>query len=77
VAPGPATVTASPWAYNGHIFALSEEGDTYVIEAADRYKLVRVNTLDDFSMATPAIVASVTPAARASRVDVIKALRSE
>jgi hypothetical protein len=56
VAPRPATFTASPWAYNGHIFALSEEGDTYVIEAADQYRLVRVNSLDDFSMASPAIV---------------------
>jgi outer membrane protein assembly factor BamB len=25
--------TASPWAYNGKIFALSEDGDTYVIQA--------------------------------------------
>ena len=56
VAPGAAAFTASPWAYNGHVFALSEEGDTFVIEAADQYRLVRVNALDDFSMATPAIV---------------------
>ena len=25
--------TASPWAYNGKIFAMSEDGDTYVIQA--------------------------------------------
>ncbi len=56
VAPGASAFTASPWAYNGHIFALSEEGDTFVIEASDEYRLVRVNALDDFSMATPAIV---------------------
>lgn len=56
VAPGAASFTASPWAYNGHVFALSEEGDTFVIEAADQYRLIRVNALDDFSMATPAIV---------------------
>jgi outer membrane protein assembly factor BamB len=56
VAPGAAAFTASPWAYNGHVFALSEEGDTFVIDAADQYRLVRVNALDDFSMATPAIV---------------------
>ena len=53
---GRLTFTASPWAYNGHVFALSEEGDTFVIDAADQYRLVRVNALDDFSMATPAIV---------------------
>jgi outer membrane protein assembly factor BamB len=56
VAPGASTFTASPWAYNGHVFVMSEEGDTFVIEAADQYRLVRVNSLDDFSMATPAIV---------------------
>lgn len=57
VATTPTTFTSSLWAYNGHIFALSEEGDTFVIDAAsDEYKLVRVNSLDDFSMASPAIV---------------------
>lgn len=56
VAPGAAAFTASPWAYNGHVFALSEEGDTFVIEAGDQYRLARVNALNDFSMATPAIV---------------------
>ncbi len=56
MAPQAATFTASPWAYNGHIFAMSEEGDTFVIEAGTEYKLVRTNSLDDFSMATPAIV---------------------
>jgi len=57
VAPGAAAFTASPWAYNGHVFVMGEEGDTYVIEAAAaEYKLVGKNSLDDFSMATPAIV---------------------
>ena len=57
VATVPATFTASPWAYGGHVFVMSEEGDTYVIEAGtDQYKLERVNALDDFSMASPAIV---------------------
>ena len=56
MAPGASAFTASPWAYNGHVFVMSEEGDTFVIEASDQYRLVRVNSLDDFSMATPAIV---------------------
>ena len=29
----PAGFTASPWAYRGHVFALSEAGDTYVLKA--------------------------------------------
>jgi outer membrane protein assembly factor BamB len=56
VSPEAATFTASPWAYNGKIFALSEEGKTFVIEAGSEYKLLGVNALDDFTMATPAIV---------------------
>jgi len=56
VAPGASAFTASPWAYGRHVFVMSEEGDTFVIEVADQYRLVRVNSLDDFSMATPAIV---------------------
>ena len=46
--------TSSPWAYNGKIFALSEDGDTFVIEAGPEFKLVGKNTLDDMAMATPA-----------------------
>ena len=48
--------TASLWAYNGHVFGLSEEGDTFVVDTTDEFKLVRTNSLDDFSMASPAIV---------------------
>jgi hypothetical protein len=47
--------TASPWAYNGKLFALSEDGDTFVIQAGAEYKLLGKNTLDEMCMATPAI----------------------
>jgi outer membrane protein assembly factor BamB len=47
--------TASPWAYNGKIFALSEDGVTYVIRAGNKYELVGRNALDEFTLATPAI----------------------
>jgi outer membrane protein assembly factor BamB len=47
--------TASPWAYDGKIFVLNEEGDTFVIKAGDEFEFVGVNSLDEFSMATPAI----------------------
>jgi hypothetical protein len=48
--------TASPWAYNGKLFALSEEGDTLVIQAGPEYKLLGVNSLGEPALATPAIV---------------------
>jgi outer membrane protein assembly factor BamB len=48
--------TASPWAYNGKIFAASEDGDTYVIQAGPEYKLLEKNSLGQMILATPAIV---------------------
>jgi outer membrane protein assembly factor BamB len=53
--PQAAAFTSSPWAYNGKIFALSEDGDTFVIQAGPEYKLLGKNSLDDMAMATPAI----------------------
>lgn len=47
--------TSSPWAYNGKIFCLSEDGDTYVIQAGTEYKLLGKNSLGELAMATPAI----------------------
>lgn len=53
--PAAAAFTASPWAYNGKVFALSEDGDAFVIQAGAEYKLIGKNTLDEMCMATPAI----------------------
>ncbi len=47
--------TASPWAYNGKIFAMSEDGTTYVIPAGPEFKVIGQNVLDEFTMASPAI----------------------
>jgi outer membrane protein assembly factor BamB len=48
--------TTSPWAYNGKLFCLSEEGQTYVVSTGEEFKLLHVNTLDDFALASPALV---------------------
>ncbi len=50
-----ATFTASPWAYNGKIFCLSEVGDTYVVRAGPEFKLLRTNSVDALCMASPAV----------------------
>ncbi len=50
-----ATFTASPWAYNGKIFCLSEDGETFVVEAGDEFKVLRQNDLDELCLATPAM----------------------
>ncbi len=55
LANGTAGFTASPWAYRGRVFCLSEDGDTYVVTAGDTYVLERVNPLGELCMATPAI----------------------
>jgi outer membrane protein assembly factor BamB len=47
--------TASPWAANGKIFALSEDGDTFAFQAGPEFKLLHKNSLDEMCMATPAI----------------------
>ncbi len=56
VAPGASAFTTTPWAYNGKIFAMGEEGDTFVIEAGAEYRLAHVNDLNEWTLASPAIV---------------------
>jgi outer membrane protein assembly factor BamB len=56
--PAAGAFTASPWAYNGKIFAISEDGDTFVMQAGPEFKLLGKNSLDDMVMATPAIYRS-------------------
>ena len=48
--------TTSPWAYNGKLFCLSEEGQTFVIATGEEFRLLHVNELDDFAQASPALV---------------------
>jgi outer membrane protein assembly factor BamB len=47
--------TASPWAYGGKVFCLSEDGDAFVVEAGDKPKVVGKNSLGEMCMATPAM----------------------
>jgi outer membrane protein assembly factor BamB len=52
---GPTAFTASPWTYGGKIFCLSEDGDTVVVRAGKEFKVLGKNSLDEMSMASPAI----------------------
>ena len=49
--------TSSPWAYDGKIFCLNEDGVTFVFKAGPEFELLGTNALaeDDMGMATPAI----------------------
>jgi outer membrane protein assembly factor BamB len=54
--PAATAFTTSPWAYNGKLFCLSEEGQTFVINTGQEFQLSHVNELDDFALASPALV---------------------
>jgi outer membrane protein assembly factor BamB len=54
--PAATAFTTSPWAYNGKLFCLSEEGQTFVIAAGENFQLLHVNELDEMAQASPAIV---------------------
>jgi len=56
ISPDTSGFTSSPWAYNGKIFLLSEDGDTFVIEAGPTFKVLGKNSLEEMTLATPAIV---------------------
>ena len=47
--------TASPWAYNGKIFLLSEDGETYVVEAGREFNILHKNPLNEMTLSTPAV----------------------
>lgn len=48
--------TASPVAFNGHLFCLNENGLTYVVKAGPEFEIVGHNVLDELSIASPAVV---------------------
>lgn len=56
ISPQAGAFTTSPWAYNGKIFCLSEDGDTYVIKAGRQFELLGTSSLEEMCMATPAIL---------------------
>lgn len=52
------TFTASPWAADGRIYYMNEDGTTFVYKAGSDLEFLHANKLaeDDMAMATPAIV---------------------
>ena len=54
--PAATAFTTSPWAYNGKLFCLSEEGQTFVVNTGEQFELSHINELDDFTQASPALV---------------------
>ena len=52
---GMATVAASLWADDDHVFILDENGTTHVIQAGREFAKVATNKIDDLFWSTPAI----------------------
>jgi outer membrane protein assembly factor BamB len=49
------TFASSPWATDGKVFFLSEDGDTFVMRAGATYEETGKNSLGEMSLASPAI----------------------
>ncbi len=49
------TFSASPWANDGTVYFLSEDGHTFAIEAGDKYVELSKSSLDEMSLASPAL----------------------
>jgi hypothetical protein len=48
--------SASPVHVNGKVFFTNDEGQTFVVEAGPKFKLLHVNELGDETLASPALV---------------------
>jgi outer membrane protein assembly factor BamB len=55
LSPTATAFTASPWACDGKIYCLSEDGETFVVQAGPEFKLLASHRLDQMTLATPAI----------------------
>lgn len=66
--------TSSPWAANGKIFCLNEDGICFVLRAGDKFELLHTNKLlaDDMCMATPALTGDRLLIRTATRVYCLK-----
>ena len=51
----PGTYSSSPVLADGKIFATSEDGTTSVLAAGDQFRVLSVNKLNDYTLATPAV----------------------
>ena len=66
--------TSSPWAYDGKIFCVNEDGKAFVIRAGREFEVLRTCDLadDDMCMATPAIVGDKVLLRTAARLYCLK-----
>lgn len=56
LSPQSASFSASPWAADGKIYCLSEDAETFVVQAGPEFKVLARNPLNDTALATPAVL---------------------
>lgn len=54
--PGAAAFWASPWAGDGKIYCLDDNGNTHVLQAGPEFKVLSKNTLGEMFWSSPAVV---------------------
>lgn len=66
--------TSSPWAMDGKIFCINEDGVTFVLKDSNQFEVLHTNRLaeDDMGMASPAIVGDRLLIRTAARIYCIK-----
>jgi outer membrane protein assembly factor BamB len=47
--------TSSPWAYEGKVFCLADDGETYVVQAGSEFKQLGKNTTSGMCWSSPAV----------------------
>ncbi len=53
--PGAKSFTASPWAHDGKLYCLDEDGKTFVVRAGPKFELLGKNEIKDMFWSTPAL----------------------
>jgi outer membrane protein assembly factor BamB len=53
--PGAKGFTASPWAHDGKIFCLDQDGTTFVVQTGEQFKHLGKNTIDEMFWSSPAL----------------------
>ena len=53
--PGARGFTSSPWAYEGKVFCLADDGETFVVQAGPEFKLLGKNVLSGLTWSSPAV----------------------
>jgi outer membrane protein assembly factor BamB len=71
--------TSSPWANNGRVFCVDEDGVTFVVRAGDKFEVLGRNTLsdDDACLATPAMIGDRLLLRTSSRIYCIRKKAAE